>query len=128
MMLATAIAMMLAAPEAATAPATPRSAADAIRDEARALAPLARSELVRQFLGATSALAAVSPRRLWHDEGKTRYYTEAEDAKLPEDRRGALIEESFDEEYYYTTRYGTPLAYARPLDILAESGLTGVAG
>src|SRR5438132_4960834 len=33
-----------------------------------------------------------------------------------------------DEEYYYTTRYGTPLAYARPLEVLAGAGFTDVAG
>ncbi|HEX6837900.1 MAG TPA: hypothetical protein VF334_15080, partial [Polyangia bacterium] len=32
------------------------------------------------------------------------------------------------EEYYYTTRYGTPLAYARPLELLARAGLGDVAG
>ncbi len=31
-------------------------------------------------------------------------------------------------EYYYTTRYGTPLAYARPMQVLAQSGFKSLAG
>src|SRR5262249_50579729 len=33
-----------------------------------------------------------------------------------------------DEQLYYTTKYGTPLAYARPFDLIAAAGLTDVAG
>jgi SAM-dependent methyltransferase len=32
-----------------------------------------------------------------------------------------------DEDYYYTTKYGSPLAYARPFDLLGQSGLQSVA-
>jgi hypothetical protein len=35
---------------------------------------------------------------------------------------------TLDETFYYTTRYGSPLAYARPLEILAQAGLADVRG
>jgi hypothetical protein len=33
-----------------------------------------------------------------------------------------------DEFFYYNTRYGSPLAYLRPLELLAQNGVKGVAG
>ncbi len=33
-----------------------------------------------------------------------------------------------DESFYYTTKYGSPLAYTRPLDLLGQSGLEDVSG
>lgn len=80
--------------------------ADAIRADATRLRPLVASELARRFVDAASRLPAVGPRRVQVD-GKSRVV---------------------DEEYYYTTRYGSPLAYARPLDLLAQAGLDQVGG
>ncbi|HZI93483.1 MAG TPA: hypothetical protein VFE84_04510 [Patescibacteria group bacterium] len=118
-----------AAGPATTAPEPPReSAATAIRKEAAALEPLAKSDLVRRFLGATASLPDIAPRRLLRDQAKTHYYTPAEAAALPEAQRKALDEVTLDDAYYYNTRYGTPLAYARPLDLLVEAGVTDVSG
>ncbi|HEY3353182.1 MAG TPA: hypothetical protein VGQ83_08050 [Polyangia bacterium] len=118
---------------AAPRPATPASqAADAgaarLRREARALAPLARSDLARGFLAATAALPAVPPRVVFHDAAKTRYYSEAEAAALPAAARPGLGRKVIDEEFYYSTRYGGPLPYARPLDLLAAAGFTRAEG
>src|SRR5262249_17195467 len=33
-----------------------------------------------------------------------------------------------DEHFYYETRYGSPLAYARPLEILAQAGFADARG
>jgi SAM-dependent methyltransferase len=104
------------------------SAVATIRKEAAALEPLAKSDLVRRFLKATASLPDITPRRLLRDETKTHYYTPAEAAALPEEQRKALSEVTLDDAYYYNTRYGTPLAYARPLDLLVEAGVTDVAG
>jgi hypothetical protein len=63
-----------------------------------------------------------------HDSARTHYYWPEEAAPLPEDVRAKLVTREIDEEYYYTTRYGTPLAYARPLELLARAGFNSVAG
>ena len=52
---------------------------------------------------------------------------DAEARALPRSRRNELKPVSADEDLYYNTKYGTPLAYARPLEILAENGLKSVA-
>ena len=33
-----------------------------------------------------------------------------------------------DETFYYTTKYGSPLAYSRPIDLLGQAGLEDVSG
>jgi hypothetical protein len=85
--------------------ATPRGAAT-IRVDVPALRPLVTSALARRYLDAAAQLPAIRKRTIVVD-GKTKVV---------------------DEEYYYTTRYGTPLAYARPLELLAQAGFADVAG
>lgn len=100
----------------------PASAVERIRKEAAALLPHVKTEWVKEFLKETSTLPTVPARTLLHDEGKTRYYSMEEAAKLSEAEKAALIPLEVDEDYYYNTRYGTPLAYARPLDLLGRKG------
>src|SRR5262245_4560872 len=110
-----------AAPEAPP-PAKPGEMVAQLREEAKALAPLIESHWVQEFLRATERLPEIAPRTVRFDEAKTHFYSEAEAAALPSAERDALQSRVLDEDYYYTTRYGTPLAYARPLDILASAG------
>ena len=99
-----------------------------IQREARAVEPLVTTDLARAFLKATAALPSVATRTVWHDEAKTRFYSDAQARALPEAQRRVLRSRALDEEYYYNTRYGTPVAYARALEILGQAGLRGVAG
>ncbi|HEY2746140.1 MAG TPA: hypothetical protein VGL86_16000 [Polyangia bacterium] len=78
----------------------------AIRAEAASLRPLVRTALAQRYVDAAARLPTVATRTVVVD-GKARVV---------------------DEEYYYTTRYGTPLAYARPLELLARAGFDDVAG
>lgn len=114
----------LAAPRAAV----DTSAAGKIRSDAKALEPLMTSKLARKFLAATADLPNVAPRTIRFDSSRTHYYSEAEAAKLPEPERAPLIMRTLDDQFYYNTRYGTPLAYSRPLQILSEAGFRDVAG
>jgi hypothetical protein len=84
---------------------TPRGTS-AIRAESAALRPLLTTPLAQRFADAAVKLPAVAKRTV----------------------RAGGEPKVVDEEYYYTTRYGTPLAYARPLEILAGAGFTDVAG
>jgi hypothetical protein len=78
----------------------------AIRAEAVSLRPLVTTALAQRFVDAAAVLPPIA-RRTVHAGDKDK---------------------AVDEEYYYTTRYGTPLAYARPLELLARAGLSDVAG
>lgn len=98
-----------------------------IRRQARDLEPMVRAPWVVDFLRATAALPAIAPRAIYKDPGGA-FLTEAEAARLPVPARGRLQRIEVDEETYYYGRYGSPLPYARPLDLLAAAGVDGVAG
>jgi SAM-dependent methyltransferase len=98
-----------------------------LRREAKALEPLVASPLARSFLRATPGLPSIAPRKLFLDEAGKSYLSDAEAAAVGEKRR-SLKPVPVDEEFYYTTKYGSPLAYARAIDLLGRAGLEDVAG
>jgi SAM-dependent methyltransferase len=99
-----------------------------LQREAKALEPLMVSPLARDFLKATFELPAVTPRKLFLDAVKKVYMTETTAASLTAGERRALKPVPIDEAFYFTTKYGSPLAYARPLDLVARSGLADFSG
>jgi hypothetical protein len=105
-------------PHDAATPSTPYLRADATK-----LAPLVRSDAARRFLDATAELPRVGPRTLLHDATKSRVYTPAAAARLPAAEREGLVRREIDEATYWETRYGSPLSYARALDVLAAHGV-----
>src|SRR5262245_61791633 len=105
------------------APPDSTSQVDVLAQEARAVRPQFRSPLVMAFLDATGRLPRVAPRTVLCDSARTRCWNEAEAAAIPDTMRARLVSRTLDESFYYLTRYGSPLAYARPLEILAQSGL-----
>src|SRR5206468_2104546 len=104
------------------------SAVAELQREARSLEPLAGSALGRRFLARTPQLRHVAPRTVFHDSTRIRYWSAAEAAALPTTTRDSLLSRTLDEGFYYTTRYGSPLAYLRPLELLAAAGLDDLAG
>jgi SAM-dependent methyltransferase len=92
--------------------------------DARRLANFVKTDGARRFLSRAPSLPSVATRTLFHDTEKTRYYTEAEAAALAAEARGALTRVELTEEDYYSTRYGSPLSYCRPLDILFSKGVS----
>ena len=116
-------------PAPVTADAAPdTSALGRLRADASALRPLIRSRLALDFLAATDSLPRVTPRVVWRDSARTRAWTDAEARALPDSTRARLVRREYDETFYWNTRYGSPLAYVRALEILAEHGLASVAG
>ncbi|MGE0479185.1 MAG: hypothetical protein AB7Q17_01815 [Phycisphaerae bacterium] len=99
-----------------------------LRREAEALRPIFETELVTRFLDATADLPKIAPRKLWRDADTRAYLLPGEVEKLAPDRRAALLERAADERVYYLTKYGSPLAYARALELLAQHGLSDVRG
>ena len=114
----------LAAARAEDAPSRVRQ----LQDEARALAPLVRTRLARDFLAAVPKLPSVSPRTVYRDSARTRAWTAREAEQLPDSVRAKLVPRTLDEKFYYDTRYGSPLAYLRALEILGANGVKSVRG
>ena len=116
----------LAAPARAAEPDT--TAAGEIRAQAVKLKPLVRSTAVKAFLDSTAALPNPGTRTVYFDSSRTHFYSESQARLLPDTTRQQLISRALDDGFYYNTRYGTPLAYARPLDLVAAQGVKSFAG
>src|SRR5262249_49065985 len=93
-----------------------------LEDEAKALAPLVHTALARAFLAAVPRLPSISPRTVYRDSARTRAWSAREAQQLPDTLRAKLVARTLDERFYYDTRYGSPLAYVRALEILGRHG------
>jgi SAM-dependent methyltransferase len=106
----------------------PESPIVVLKREALALEPLVASALAKDFLKATSNLSAIPSRTLYLDEAAKTYKTETAGAPLSKNEKSKLKRIDLDESFYWTTKYGSPLAYTRPLDVLGGYGLKNVSG
>lgn len=93
-----------------------------LRVEAAALSPLVETSLARVWLGRVSELTEPKPRVLFRDKAG-EYLTVAEAAALPKEAKGEVRRSTVPANFYYMTRYGSPLAYVRILDLAAQNGL-----
>jgi hypothetical protein len=124
-----AVAVVAPAPRALAADAAAdTSAVAAIRREAEAVRPLFKSKLVADYLDATARLPLVQPRALVRDSARTRYWTAANAASFSDSTRARLVSVPITERFYWYTRYGTPIAYARALEIAANAGFASARG
>jgi SAM-dependent methyltransferase len=98
-----------------------------VRD-AVALAPLFRSTVVAEFLAAAPRLPEPGPRVVWRDSAGTTYWNEREREGLTAAARALLVRRDVSPRFWYYTGYGTPLAYARSLEVLGEAGLASLRG
>src|SRR5262249_50830165 len=99
-----------------------------LKREARALEPQVTSRLAKNFLKAAANLPTISPRTVSLDESRKIYLPEAAAKKLDQRARSELKQVALDASFYWNTKYGSPLAYARPLDVLGRSGLDSFSG
>jgi hypothetical protein len=99
-----------------------------IKNDAQRLENLVKSEHVKRFLQQAALLPAITPRKLFALPDKSKYYTEAEVLKESTDVRATLVPYDVDEEKYYSTNFGSPLSYSRPLDVLFAHGFELPAG
>src|SRR5262245_30141676 len=113
----------------ATAPApADTTALGELREQAIALKPLVKTLAVQAFLDSTRALPFPGSRTLYMDSSRTHFYSEPQSRELGDEARAKLIARTLDDHFYYNTRYGTPLAYARPLDLVAQQGVKSFTG
>jgi len=120
-----------ATPKAVQAPASPDAgvfSVETIHAEALMIEPWVKTPLAKAFLATAVELPKVDKRVVYINKEKTRGFTEAQADALPAEEKAALIRKDLDEEYYYTTKYGTPVSYARPLELLAEHGVQSLEG
>jgi len=120
--------LLCAAPRASLAATAADTIMADLRAEAKALRPLVSTPLARAFLDGVPHLKPASARTLMRDSSGTHYWSAQAAQALPDTTRARLVKRDLPPAFYYQTRYGTPLAYARPLEILGKAGLSDVQG
>ena len=90
---------------------------------------MVKTELGRAFLAATAALTP-APRVLLKDPKTERYYSPTAAAKLDANVRKTLVQAGDREviDLFYNTYHGTPLAYARAINLIGTAGVGPGAG
>jgi len=102
--------------------AAPDPVSDAIRRGAAAIAPTVRTPLARAFLDACASLPPPPARVLYHD-AHGEWFAAGEAAAQPESLRARLTPDSLEAPYFYQTRYGSILNYARIFEVLGGHGV-----
>lgn len=97
----------------------PLNIVEKLRIEAGRLLPLARTADAQRFLISTSWLDLPDTRIVWEKPGEAISGREYE-AMAGENRAG-FEKHEFNQQDYYFTRYGSPLAYLRVVDLLAAN-------
>ncbi len=88
--------------------------------EAEGLEPLMETQAAREFLAEVPELPEIQPRRIFvRQSAVPDGISEAEFQMLSDEIKDQLIAQDIGMTKYYQTIYGSPLAYARPLDIAA---------
>lgn len=113
---------------AGVAHAQSESIVERMRAQAEALEPLASSDLTRAFLRSTQRLPMPDARVLHIDPARRRYLAPDAWAALAPAEQRAYKRTTMPADRYYTTKYGTPLAYVRAFEYAAEAGLDAFAG
>lgn len=108
---------------------TPAPHDETLRAEADALATLVDTELGAAFLAAARELPRLAePRVLWVNRA-TGDVLRAEEARARGAEELAGFEQQvFDADAFYRTFYGSPLAYARAVDLAGAHGVTSLDG
>ena len=104
-------------------------AVEMLRAEAGALAPIVKSDLARRFLEATADLPKIAGERVvWWNRAERRALRPEQAAAMEEADLEGFRELSLGGGFYYYTAFGTPLAYARVLDLAAAHGFESADG
>lgn len=91
-----------------------------LRAEAAQVMHRVRCDATRRLLVNTSWLPVIDKRRVFRDKAAGVVLSPAAHEALPQERKGSFEAVEIDEEFFYFTSYGSPLAYARPLDLVAQ--------
>lgn len=125
-----ALALTLVAPllapaaQEATAAAAPKpKPVTILQAEAERVAALVECKGTQAFLAATRALPEIGERTVLYDSKAREAVSAEEHARLSAEEQARFQPTTYDGGFYYTTRYGTPVAYARALDVVGK--LTG---
>jgi len=99
-----------------SAPSAPKIT-DKLKADAVKLQPLIESELAKNFLAATAQLREPSARKVYRSSDKSRAISQREFETLSTEQQAEFTLRDCPPEFYYETAYGSPLVYARVLEL-----------
>lgn len=108
-------------------PATP-TAVEQLKHDATAMTALVESPLAKSFLASIECLPSIAPRVVYYNKETRDALTEAAAKAMPDSIPAGYVKRDIDEEFYYFTRYGSPVAFVRPLEILGRAGVKSAEG
>jgi SAM-dependent methyltransferase len=123
------VALLLASLPLLQEPPTP---VENLRAEAERVLALVECKGTRAFLAAADALPEPAERTVLYDAKAREAKTAAAHAELAPEEQARFQPTPFPASFYYSTRYGSPIAYARALDVVgklaAEPGADALSG
>ena len=93
---------------------------DGLKRDAAALDAIVTSDLAKRFLAATARLAEPSARIVYRNREKGVALSKRAFDALAAEERSSFTPREFPPDFYYATGYGSPLVYARVLDLAAQ--------
>jgi hypothetical protein len=110
-------------------PIAPGSIVEQMKTEAVAMTALVQSSLAKEFLTGFQCLPALATPRVAYYNKETRDALSASaTAGMSEEQLKGYAKRDIDESFFYLTRYGTPVAFSRPMEILGRAGVKHVDG
>ncbi|MFZ4573007.1 MAG: class I SAM-dependent methyltransferase [Phycisphaerales bacterium] len=100
-------------------PTRPMTSMEKLRREASRLRPVVGQDGTRMMLFAASWLPVVKDRTIMYNPTTREAMSIPEYKLAAPERQTGFAEQVLDQDFYYFTRYGSPLAYARPIDLIA---------
>jgi hypothetical protein len=122
---ALAFALMLQAP-APTAPQIPPT--EVLMQDAAAVQSQVSTAPAKSLLGGFGCLQPIQPMTIYFNKDTRKVLSAADAAKMSEADLAGYTKKDIDDEYYYFTRYGTPVAFVRPMEILGRAGVKSTDG
>jgi SAM-dependent methyltransferase len=123
---ALALAMLLQTP-APTAPQVPPT--EVMLQDAAAVHGQVSTRLALSLLDGFGCLQPIpAPITIYYNKDTRKVLSAADASKLSATDLATYTKKDIDDEYYYFTKYGTPVAFVRPLEILGRAGVKGAEG
>jgi hypothetical protein len=104
------------------------SATELITQEAAAIRAQEPSAFAQSLLNGFGCLQAPQPMAIYYNKETRNALSEADAAKMTEAQLAGYTKKDIDDEFYYYTRYGTPVAFVRPVELLGQAGVKSTDG
>ena len=115
--------MLQSSAQAPTIPPT-----EQMMQQAAAMGTQTTSSFAKSLRGGFGCLRPVAPMVAYYNK-KTREALSAEQAaKMTAEQLADFEKRDIDTSFYYFTRYGTPVAFVRPVEILGQAGVKSADG